>query len=127
MPQASPIASDVPAPLRAGVVVVDGFLPAEAAAAMRTDIDRHFAEPAAHRAEIHQVWNYWFVPGLYTYLRTTPEKVIRHAYVEDFVQALQEWSVGALGLGNVTWPYLSLYVAGCRQGLHNDAANGRFA
>jgi hypothetical protein len=26
----------------------------------------------------------------------------------------------------VTWPYLSLYVAGCQQGLHNDAKNGRF-
>jgi Rps23 Pro-64 3,4-dihydroxylase Tpa1-like proline 4-hydroxylase len=32
-----------------------------------------------------------------------------------------------LGLSRVTWPYLSLYVAGCRQGVHNDSANGRFA
>jgi hypothetical protein len=30
-------------------------------------------------------------------------------------------------MGSVTWPYLSLYVSGCRQGLHNDATNGRFA
>ena len=43
----------------------------------RADIDAHFAEPATHRAEIHQIWNYWFVPELYTYLRTSPEKVIR--------------------------------------------------
>jgi len=26
----------------------------------------------------------------------------------------------------VTWPYLSLYVDGCRQGWHNDSRNGRF-
>jgi 2OG-Fe(II) oxygenase superfamily len=43
------------------------------------------------------------------------------------MRALQSWSILTLGLGNVTWPYLSLYVAGCRQGLHNDATNGRFA
>ena len=30
-------------------------------------------------------------------------------------------------MGNVTWPSLGLYVAGCRQGLHNEARNGRFA
>jgi hypothetical protein len=30
-------------------------------------------------------------------------------------------------MGDVSWPYLSLYVSGCRQGLHNDARNGCFA
>jgi Rps23 Pro-64 3,4-dihydroxylase Tpa1-like proline 4-hydroxylase len=112
---------------RAAVFVVDNFLPGELADAMRGDIDAHFGEPAAHRPETHQVWNYWFVPELYAYLRTTPEKIIRRDRVDGFVQALQTWSVFTLGMGNVTWPYLSLYVGGCRQGLHNDAANGRFA
>lgn len=109
------------------ILVVDDFLPAELAPAMRRDIDAHFADPGAHRADIHQVWNYWHVPELYTYLRTSPEKVIRRDHVESFVAALQAWSAATLGMGNVTWPYLSLYVSGCRQALHNDAANGRFA
>jgi hypothetical protein len=115
------------APLRAPVLIADDFLPAELAAAMRADIDAHFAEPGLHRADTHQVWNYWFVPELYTYLRTSPEKVIRRDRVDSFVGTLQAWAIAVLGMGNVSWPYLSLYVGGCRQGLHNDATNGRFA
>lgn len=111
----------------AAILVADDFLPAESATAMRGDIDAHFDEPGAHRADIHQVWNYWYVPELYTYLRTSPEKVIRRERVDNFVQILQAWSTTTMGMGNVTWPYLSLYVSGCRQALHNDAANGRFA
>jgi Rps23 Pro-64 3,4-dihydroxylase Tpa1-like proline 4-hydroxylase len=113
--------------LRTPLVIVDDFMPRELAMAMREDIDAHFAKPGAHRAETHQVWNYWFVPGLYTYLRTTPEKVIRRDRVEGFMDALRTWSTDTLGMGDLTWPYLSLYVSGCRQGLHNDAKNGRFA
>jgi Rps23 Pro-64 3,4-dihydroxylase Tpa1-like proline 4-hydroxylase len=108
-------------------LLIDDFLPPELAAAMRQDIDRHFAEPAAHRPDTHQVWNYWFVPELYTYLRTTPERVIQCNRVDSFVEALRVWASLTLGMGGVTWPYLSLYVSGCRQGLHNDTTNGRFA
>lgn len=111
---------------RAPYLVVDDFLPRDMALAMRADIDAHFANPGQHRAESHQVWNYWFVPELYAYLRTTPEKVIRRELVQMFANALKGWSIERLGMAQVTWPYLSLYVPGCRQGLHNDATNGRF-
>ncbi|HEV2098608.1 MAG TPA: 2OG-Fe(II) oxygenase [Stellaceae bacterium] len=115
------------AALRAGILIADDFLPRELAAAMREDIDAHFAEPEAHRPDTHQVWNYRFIPGLHACMRTAPEKVIRRDRVENFMQALQSWSIAALGMGHVTWPCLSLHVNGCRQGLDNDAANGRFA
>lgn len=127
MPDTKPVTPASGVSLRTPLVIVDDFLPRELAMAMREDIDAHFAEPGAHRADTHQVWNYWFVPELYTYLRTTPEKVIRRDRVEDFMDALRTWSTDSLGMGDVTWPYLSLYVGGCRQGLHNDARNGRFA
>jgi len=107
-------------------LIVDDFLPVALAEAMRQDIDRHFAKPGAHRAETHQVWNYWFVPELYTYLRTTPEKVIAPPRVEAFIGTLRQWAIGHCGMANVTRPYLSLYVSGCRQGMHNDSGNGRF-
>jgi len=113
-------------PLRSPILVADDFPPLESAEAMRQDIDTHFADPGAHRAATHQVWNYWFVPELYTYLRTTPEKIIRRDRVDAFMRALEAWSITTLGMGNVTRPYLSLYVSGCRQGLRNDAVNGRF-
>jgi hypothetical protein len=113
-------------PVRAPTIVIDNFMPQDLAKAMRADIEAHFSNPAAHRPETHQVWNYWFVPDLYTYLRTQPEKIIQRARVEQFATALQRWSINVLGLGGVTWPYLSLYVNGCGQGLHNDSRNGRF-
>jgi hypothetical protein len=71
------------------------------------------------------VWNYWHVPGSYTYLRTSPEKVIARDKVERFVERLRTWAAMNLGLAGITWPNLSLYVPGCLQGLHNDSVNGR--
>lgn len=107
-------------------LILDDFLPHEDAVAMRRQIEEHFADPQNHRSDTHQVWNYWHVPGLYTYLRTTPEKLIEEALVERFRRGLRIWSEYMLGLSHVTRPYLSLYVDGCEQRLHNDSVNGRF-
>lgn len=108
-------------------LVIDDFLPLAVAQSMRRDIETHFGRPEAHAAITHQIWNYWHVPGQYTYLRTNPERLMARPKVEDFVGALRAWSTERLGFADVSWPYLSLYVAGCRQGLHNDSENGRFA
>ena len=108
-------------------LVIDGFLPGRLAMAMRRDIDAHFAHPEAHRRDTHQVWNYWFVPELYAYLRTDADRVIGRNHVDAFHAALREWSTSHLGMAQASWPYLSLYVPGCRQGWHNDSRNGRFA
>jgi hypothetical protein len=105
--------------------IVDDFLPQGESLSMRQDIDGHFSNPHLHEPAVHQVWNYWHVPGSYTYLRTTPEKVIAREKVVAFVEALRNWCGANLGLAGVTWPYLSLYVPGCVQGLHNDSTNGR--
>ncbi|MFI4935757.1 MAG: 2OG-Fe(II) oxygenase [Caulobacterales bacterium] len=112
--------------IRDRLLVIDDFLPVELAEAMRLDIDNHFSNPAAHAAETHQVWNYWYVPPVYTYFRTQPEKVIEKASVDAFMDRLRFFTTETLGLARVNWPYLSLYVDGCKQGLHNDAHNGRF-
>jgi len=109
------------------LLVVDDFLPQELAAAMRADIDAHFATPYNQRPQTHQVWNFWYVVGLYTYLRTQPEKVIARASMERFASLLREWSIRTLGLATIGSPFLSFYTSGCRQSLHNDSRNGRFA
>jgi hypothetical protein len=119
-------AAPAPSPQSGDFLIVDNFLPHELAAAMRADIDAHFSAPFKHRPDTHQVWNYWFVPQTYTYLRTQPEKVIQRARVDRFLGLLHGWSGETLGLARISWPYLSLYVDGCRQGLHNDARNGRY-
>jgi Rps23 Pro-64 3,4-dihydroxylase Tpa1-like proline 4-hydroxylase len=113
--------------LRSHYYVIDDFLPADMAEAMRQDIDAHFNKPATHKAETHQIWNYWYVGTLYNYLRTLPEKVISPDLVDRFMGMLRTWSAGMFGMKVPHHPHLSLYVDGCRQGLHNDAANGRFA
>lgn len=118
--------SDPVVAANAPLLVVDGFLSPDLALAMRRDIETHFASPAEHRPETGQVWNYRFVPGAYTSLRTASEKIIERGRVEQFHNALRDWSIAMLGMANVTWPILSLYVSGCRENWRNDSVNGRF-
>src|SRR6516165_10234619 len=77
--------------------IVDDFLPRELAESMRADIDAHFGNPTAHTGQTHQIWNYWYVPGQYTYLRTAPEKIMQRASVESFLGRLRQWSTQTLG------------------------------
>jgi hypothetical protein len=123
---ALPAADRYPGALTARFEAYDDFLPADEAEALRTPIDAHFSEPHEHRTETHFIWNYWYVPGLYTYLRANPEQVIPRDRVAGFHAALTRWAGETLGLARVSWPTLSLYVDGCGQGIHNDSANGRF-
>lgn len=111
--------------LRERFYVFDDFLPAEKSASMRADIDAHFANPYSHQPATHNVWNYWHVPGQYNYLRATPESVIDRDKIAEFVEALRKVAAVKFGFGQVTWPFLSFYVPGCSQGLHNDATNGQ--
>ena len=103
--------------------VVDNFFPE--ADRMRSLVDAHFAEPMRHDANRHQIWNYWYVPEIYTYLRTQPEKIVGPELAQQFFQHLRRYAFETYGLGKVYWPYLSLYVAGCHQALHNDSRGGR--
>jgi hypothetical protein len=101
--------------------VISDFTPL--APQMREQIERHFRTPEKHGPE-HQVWNYWYVPDSYTYLRTNPEKVIERKLAEQFVAQITQFAMTQLGMDHVTWPFLSLYVDGCGQALHNDSRNG---
>ena len=92
---------------------------------LREGIDRHFAEPDKAGPD-HQVWNYWHVPESYPYLRTSPEKVIARDVLDRFMEQLGRFVTRRLGMDTITWPYLSLYVEGCKQILHNDSLNGAF-
>lgn len=117
-----PLDLDIASP---GHLVLDEFLPIDVARDLRAGIDRHFAEPQIHRAETHQIWNYWHIPDLYTYLRTQPNKILPAEALRLFHNALTAYAADHFALDAVSWPFLSLYVGGCRQGLHNDSANGR--
>jgi hypothetical protein len=107
-------------------VVVDNFLEKNVADTMRAAVETHFREPFKHTPERHMVWNYWYVPGLYTYLRSLPETVLGEELSQQFHEALAGFAIQYLGMSGITWPYISMYVDGCRQNQHNDSGNGRF-
>lgn len=112
-------------PLRAPYLTVDDFLPIDLAADLRAAAEAHLGDPYRHSMSSHMDWDYWHVPDLYTYLRTRPAKILGSYLFGVFQQRLAQWAAETLGQVP-TEGYLSLYVNGCRQSQHNDAANGRF-
>jgi hypothetical protein len=108
--------------MRDAHLVVERFF--DGAGDLRAAFEAHFATPDRHTRE-HQVWNYWYVPESYAYLRTDPRSVIPEPLVRRFIDRLNTWAGGTLGLSTRTEPWLSLYVDGCGQTLHNDAGNGQ--
>jgi len=111
--------------MRTSYELIENFCPGAEAEAMRAAVNAHFDEPERHEPQSHQVWNYWFVPNTYAYLRTNPEKVIGDAMADRFFDRVCAAGFERWGLRHAYRPYLSLYVAGCYQALHNDAAGGR--
>lgn len=105
-----------------GYLIVEQFY--DAADALRAGFEAHFANPHAHSFD-HQVWNYWYVPDTYTYLKTSPAKVLPEQPLTRFLTRLNQWAVSTLGLCTRLPPWLSLYVNGCGQALHNDALAGQ--
>ena len=95
---------------------------------MRKDIEDHFGKPGAHLPETHQVWNYWHIPELYTYLRTDCDKVIKRAHILQFMAALTKWAVRTIGMEQITWPYSSSVCQRLQARYSaDDSTNGRFA
>jgi len=92
---------------------------------MRAAVNQHFAKPYEN-ADAKEVWSFWYVPELYTYLRTVSTSVLPEVLVARFVDGLRGWCRENLGIGGITHPTLSVYFDGCGQALHNDARNGRF-
>lgn len=106
------------------VIIVDRFAPE--AAPLRAVFDDRFAEPRSTRAD-RFVWDYWHVPGQYTALRTPAWTYFPKPLYEAFHRRLVAWGREALGCHDVSPPWLSLYVEGCRQELHGDLPHGPWA
>ena len=106
------------------VVIVDRFAPE--ARALRAMFDERFAEPRSTRARSVRV-------GLLA--RARPVHGAAHAGVdvlsarlyEAFHHRLVAWGRETLGCHDISPPWLSLYVDGCRQELHGDLPHGPWA
>jgi hypothetical protein len=106
------------------LVVVDRFAPE--ARALRNTFDERFAEPRSTRAD-RFVWDWWHVPGQYTALRTPAWTYFPRRIYESFHRRLVMWGRETLGCHDISPPWLSLYIEGCRQELHGDLPHGPFA
>ena len=105
------------------VIVVDRFADP---APLRAVFDERFAEPRSTRAD-RFAWDYWHVPGQYTHLRTPAWTYFPRRVYEAFHQRLVAWGRETLGCHDVSPPWLSCYVDGCRQELHGDLPHGPWA
>jgi hypothetical protein len=106
------------------VIVVDRFAPE--AAALRRSFDGKLADPRRANAD-RFVWDYWHVPGQYTALRTPAWTYFPKPLYERFHNRLVAWGREHLGCHDVSPPWLSNYVEGCRQELHGDLPHGPWA
>jgi hypothetical protein len=106
------------------VIVVDRF--AGEAEQLRSVFDARFAAPREARGD-RFVWDYWHVPGQYTALRTPAWTYFPRRLYAQFHNRLVAWGREHLGCHDVSPPWLSLYVEGCRQELHGDVPHGPWA
>lgn len=106
------------------MIVVDRFAPE--AATLRHSFDAHFEDPRRAHAE-RFVWDYWHVPGQYTALRTPAWTYFPKQPYAQFHNRLVAWGRETLGCHDISPPWLSLYVEGCRQELHGDLPHGPWA
>lgn len=106
------------------VIVVDRFAPE--ARPLRAAFDARFAAPREARAD-RFVWDYWHVPDQYTALRTPAWSYFPRQLYARFHRRLVAWGRARLGCHDISPPWLSLYVEGCRQELHGDLPHGPWA
>lgn len=106
------------------VLIVDNFAPE--AADLRATFDARFANPRGTGVD-RFVWDYWHVPGQYTALRTPAWTYFPTPVYEAFHNRLVAWGRATLGCHDISPPWLSNYVEGCRQELHGDLPHGPWA
>lgn len=105
-------------------LIVDDFYPK--AKPLREIFDRRFADPLVAHTE-RFVWDFWHVPGEFTHLRTPAFHYFPKKEYEAFHRFLVRWGRENLGCHDISPPWLSCYVQGCKQELHQDQPHGPLA
>ncbi len=106
------------------MLVVDRFSPESEA--LRRVFDKRFAEPRRARGD-RFVWDYWHVPGQYTALRTPAWTYFPARQYRMLHRRLMQWGREMLGCHDISPPWLSCYIEGCKQELHGDLPHGPWA
>jgi hypothetical protein len=106
------------------ILTVSSFSPE--ARSLRSHFEERFANP--HDASSGRfVWDYWHVPQQYTVLRTPAYHFFAPQVYQAFHERLVLWGRRTLGCHDISPPWLSCYVDGCRQEFHSDLPHGPWA
>jgi hypothetical protein len=113
-----------PQAVPADLIVTPDFFPE--VGALRHAYEARFARSYLVSAD-RFVWDYWYVEGRYAYLRTHARRAFPAPLFDAFLAALRSWGARRLGCAEVSDPWLSYYIDGCRQELHTDLPQGPWA
>ncbi len=106
------------------VLITDGF--SKLAPQMRSFYEKQFSNPLKTH-EKRFVWDFWNVPDQYRHLRTPAYHYFPKKIYEGFHSQLVQWGRQNLGCHDISPPWLSYYVEGCRQQIHSDVPHGPWA
>lgn len=106
------------------VLTVDSFY--RDAEKLRTVFVDRFQNPLTANAD-RFIWDYWHVPDQYTTLRTPAYHFFPKKLYEDFHNRLVWWGRRNLGCHDISPPWMSCYIDGCKQELHGDLPHGPWA
>lgn len=106
------------------VLTVDSFF--DRAKELRTEFENRFDDPRSANAD-RFVWDYWHVPGQYTTLRTPAYHFFGKKLYDQFHNELVWWGRRTLGCHDISPPWMSCYIDGCKQELHGDLPHGPWA
>ncbi len=110
--------------MKKAVLTIDKFYPQ--ANELRSHFEERFAKP--READSGRfVWDWWNVPGQYTALRTPAYHYFPAEDYRRFHESLVWWGRRNLGCHDISPPWLSCYIDGCKQELHADLPHGPWA
>ncbi|MFN7728541.1 MAG: 2OG-Fe(II) oxygenase [Bdellovibrio sp.] len=93
---------------------------------LRQEFEQRFEDPKQTNSN-RFVWDYWHVPGQYTLLRTPAYHYFTEKLYANFHESLVMWGRKNLGCWDISPPWLSCYVEGCKQEFHSDVPHGAWA
>jgi len=96
------------------------------ASKMRNFFVSQFSDPKKTESK-RFVWDYWHVPDQYTLMRTPAYHYFPQKMYMDFHKSLVMWGRHNLGCWDISPPWLSYYINGCKQELHSDVPHGPWA
>lgn len=106
------------------LIVKDNFF--KSASGLRKHFESNFEQPLESHPQ-RFVWDYWNVQDQYRLIRTPAYHYFPKKIYQQFHESLVLWGRENLGCHDVSPPWLSYYVEGCRQNLHTDVPHGPWA